>query len=165
MHDASELRWDAEMVDLLTQLSATQDELLTLLSDKRRCLMAADAPGMQALEPREDALLVRLQACLDQRDRLLERATDEGHSAPDLKSLAAVLPFKERQEVQPRLDAAAHRARLLRHHSLTNWVLVQRTLLHLSQLLEIIATGGRQRPTYGKGEPVNASGSLVDQAA
>ncbi|MCU0373434.1 MAG: hypothetical protein MUE56_09370, partial [Ignavibacteria bacterium] len=29
--------------------------------------------------------------------------------------------------------------RLLQHQSLTNWVLAQRSMLHLSQLLEIIA--------------------------
>jgi hypothetical protein len=53
----------------------------------------------------------------------------------------------------------------VQHHSLTNWVLVQRTLIHLSQMLEIIATGGRMKPTYGEGGRTDAGGSLVDQAA
>jgi hypothetical protein len=53
----------------------------------------------------------------------------------------------------------------LQHQSLTNWVLVQRTLLHLSQLIEIIATGGRLKPTYGKGSDHQAGGALVDRAA
>ena len=57
------------------------------------------------------------------------------------------------------------RTRVLRHHSLTNWVLVQRTLIHLSQMLEIIATGGEMQPTYGKEESVHARGALVDRAA
>jgi len=54
---------------------------------------------------------------------------------------------------------------LLQHHSLVNWVVIQRTLLHLSQMLEIIATGGRLQPTYGKGESSTASGTLMDWAA
>jgi hypothetical protein len=58
---------------------------------------------------------------------------------------------------------AALRARLLRHEGLVNWVLVQRTLIHLSQLLEIIATGGRLQPTYRKEESLRAGGALVDQ--
>jgi hypothetical protein len=62
------------------------------------------------------------------------------------------------------VDEARRRARLLQHQSLTNWVLVQRTLLHLSHVVEIIATGGRMQPTYGKGAPVSAGGILVDQA-
>ena len=48
--------------------------------------------------------------------------------------------------------------RLLQHHSLTNWVLVQRTLIHLSQVLEIIATGGRLKPTYGKDDSADSGG-------
>ena len=52
---------------------------------------------------------------------------------------------------KPAFDEAAERSRLLQHQSLTNWVLVQRSLLHLSQLIEIIATGGRPKPTYGNG--------------
>jgi hypothetical protein len=55
--------------------------------------------------------------------------------------------------------------RLLQHQSLANWVLAQRSLLHVSQLIEIIATGGRMQPTYGDKESVHARGSLVNQQA
>jgi hypothetical protein len=53
---------------------------------------------------------------------------------------------------------------MLQHQSLANWVLVQRTLLHLSQLIEIVATGGEKPPTYQRSGPVAASGALVDRA-
>jgi hypothetical protein len=55
--------------------------------------------------------------------------------------------------------------RLLQHQSLANWVLAQRVMLHLSQLLEIFATGGRLQPTYGRGEMPTSSGALVDREA
>ena len=48
--------------------------------------------------------------------------------------------------------------------SLAQWVAVQRTVLHLSQMLEIIATGGRSQPTYGMGVGSQRSGALMDQA-
>jgi hypothetical protein len=60
------------------------------------------------------------------------------------------------------IDEARSRTRLLQHQSLTNWVIIQRTLLHLSQVIEIIATGGRMQPTYDKNP---ARGALVDQTA
>ena len=60
---------------------------------------------------------------------------------------------------------SAARMRLLQHHSLANWVLAQRSLLHVSQLLEIVATGGRLQPTYGDTESVHAGGGLVNQHA
>jgi hypothetical protein len=64
-----------------------------------------------------------------------------------------------------RVKETASRLRLLQHQSLANWVLAQRSLLHVSQLLEIIATGGRMQPTYGDKESVHARGSLVNQEA
>jgi hypothetical protein len=39
------------------------------------------------------------------------------------------------------------------------------SLLHLSQMIEIIATGGRPKPTYEKGPGSNSGGALVDRAA
>ena len=63
------------------------------------------------------------------------------------------------------IDDSSTRMRLLQHQSLTNWVLAQRSILHLSQLLEIIATGGRLQPTYGRDESSASSGALVDREA
>jgi hypothetical protein len=64
-----------------------------------------------------------------------------------------------------RVKETAHRMRLLQHQSLANWVLAQRSVLHVAQLLEIIATGGRMQPTYGDRESVHARGSLVNDEA
>ena len=55
--------------------------------------------------------------------------------------------------------------RLLQHESLTNWVLAQRTLLHLSQMVEIIATGGHTKADIWKSREPGARGALVDRAA
>ncbi len=63
------------------------------------------------------------------------------------------------------MDSASEQSRLLQHQSLANWVFVQRTLLYLARLLEIIATGGRSEPTYGRAESTRSGGALVDQAA
>jgi hypothetical protein len=74
--------------------------------------------------------------------------------------------------MQASIREAAERSRLLQHQCLTNWVLVQRTLLHLSQLIEIIATGGRLQPTYSNSTDRHSphggamvGGALVDRAA
>lgn len=156
--------WEAEIAALLNELSAVQTELLDYLVQKRRLLADADVAGLQALETCEHDLLVRLQACHDRRGELLARARDEQLPADSIRSLAQAMPPAARMQLTEQVEAASHRARLLGHHSLTNWVLTQRTLLHLSQLLEIIATGGRQRPTYGRAAPAHAGGALVDQA-
>jgi flagellar biosynthesis/type III secretory pathway chaperone len=156
---------ETALTDLLAELSAIQSELLTLLADKRHRLLTSDIGAIDALRQREQEMIERLQACHDRRLALLAQAAAEGLPSNDLKSLATALPFAQRQKLAPTMREAAARMRLLQHHSLTNWVLAQRTLIHLSQVLEIIATGGRLKPTYGKDDSAHSGGFLVDQAA
>jgi flagellar biosynthesis/type III secretory pathway chaperone len=156
---------ESALADLLAELSAIQTELLTLLADKRHRLLTSDIAAMDALREREQELIARLQACQDRRLALLAQAASEGLPANDLRTLASALPLSQRQKLVHPMREAAARMRILQHHSLTNWVLVQRTLIHLSQVLEIIATGGRLKPTYGKDDSAPSGGFLVDQAA
>lgn len=160
-----ETSWESELAALLTDLLAVQDELLKILARKRDLLASADTDGLAAMAAEEERLIESLQGCLNRRGQLLERARAEGLPSTNVRTLAEALPREQRGKMGEQVKLARSRARLLQHHSLTNWVLVQRTLIHLSQVLEIIATGGRLQPTYGEGEPVNASGALVDRAA
>ncbi|MBI3464526.1 MAG: flagellar export chaperone FlgN [Planctomycetes bacterium] len=159
-----EIRWEEELSALLTDLSAVQTELLDLLSRKRQLLVKADLDALAELQPDEEQLAARLQVCHDRRAALLQQAAERGLPAASVRDLTAALPRDQRQELTPRVKQTAARARLLQHQSLANWVLAQRTVLHLSQMLEIIATGGRLQPTYGKENSAAAGGSLVDQA-
>lgn len=160
-----DVSWESEIGQLLTELTSVQQELLEVLNEKRRCLAAFDVTGMSALLPREEALGLQLAECQRRRVELLEKAADAGLPSSNLRSLSKVLPASSRRALEGARREAELRARMLAHQSLTNWVVVQRTLLHLSQLFEIIATGGRLKPTYGKEASSQASGSFVDQAA
>jgi len=160
-----ETSWESELAQLLTDLLAVQDELLEFLTRKGKLLATADTEGLAALQPEEERLIGALQQCLQRRQELLSRAGREGLPSASIRALTQSLPRAERGPWQVQVEQAGSQARLLKHHSLTHWVVVQRTLIHLSQMLEIIATGGRLQPTYGEGEPVNASGALVDRAA
>ncbi len=159
--------WESELVGFLSELSALQDELLDLLGQKRDALAGADSAALESIQPKETDLISRLQASHQRRAELLERAAGQGLPSETLRALTEALPLDEpeRAELRQRFTQSAMKSRLIQHHSLTNWVLIQRTLLHLSQVLEIIATGGRLQPTYGKGTAVDPSGSLVDHAA
>jgi len=155
--------WDTDLAAYLQNLSSVQDKTLEVLVRKRQMLVDADTEGLAALGEEEARLVEDLQACLDRREELLGRARREGLRAESLRSLSAQLPSRASNDLSCQIRLASHRARLLQHHSLTNWVLVQKTLIHLSQLLEIIATGGRLQPTYGKDKPIRARGTLVDR--
>jgi len=160
-----ETSWESELAALLTELLATQDEVLEILGRKRELLRAADTDALAALGPEEEKLVGRLRQCMKRRGELLARARREGLPSTSLRALAQALPRSRRGPLDRQVRLARSRGKLLQHHGLTNWVVIQRTLLHLSQMLEIIATGGRLQPTYGEREPVQASGGLVDRAA
>ena len=160
-----ETSWESDLATLLTDLLAVQDELLGTLTRKRQFLVDADTDGLTAIGRQEERLIGSLQECLRRREELLARAAQEGLPSASIRALSRALPRAGRGELHERVELAASRARLLKHHSFTNWVLTQRTLIHLSQMLEIIATGGRLQPTYGEGELVGARGALVDGAA
>jgi hypothetical protein len=157
--------WESEIGGLLADLAEVQTSLLSALDEKRQLLVAGDQAALSALGAREQTLASRLQACHERRQQLLARAGAEGVPADSIRSLSDHLPAASRGRMQASMREAEARTRLLQHQCLANWVLVQRSLLHLSQLIEIIATGGRMQPTYGKGSDRVAGGALVDQAA
>lgn len=160
-----ELQWESELAQLLARLSDAQRQLLNLLDRKREQLMKRDHAALAALLPEEEHLCAELQACHEQRQQLLDRAAAEGMPADSISHLATALPRQASQTLGPSIDEANRRSRLLRHHCVAQWVAMQRTMLHLSHMVEIIATGGQLKPTYGKGDSASGSGALIDQAA
>ncbi len=159
-----DITWESELAELLERLAETQQDLLGLLSRKHDLLLARDHEALSALAPEEQRLCTQLQACHERRKQLLERAAEAGLPADSIEALTSALPSESAQSLRQPIDESRRRSQLLRHQSISQWVVVQRTVLHLSQMLEIIATGGQLQPTYGKGGPAENSGSLMDQA-
>jgi len=157
--------WEPELAKFLTDLMAVQDQTLEMLNRKRQMIISADTAGLAATAPEEESLIQRLQECQHRREELLRRAEQSGLPSTSLKALTRALPKPHRESLGPTMKLALARSRLLHCESLTNWLVVQKTLLHLAQMLEIIATGGRMQPTYGKDGPTAVPGSLVDRAA
>jgi hypothetical protein len=157
--------WESDIGGLLAELAEVQASLLGTLNEKRQLLAAGDHAALSAMGEREQELANRLQACHERRQQLLARASEDGLPSDSIRTLSDQLPAESRGRVQASILDATERTKLLQHQSLASWVLVQRSLLHLSQLIEIIATGGRPKPTYGKGSDRAAGGALVDRAA
>jgi hypothetical protein len=157
--------WETDIAALLSELADVQTALLRVLSEKRQLLAAADHGALAAMSGREQQLIDRLQSCHDYRQQLLYRAQQKGLPADSIRSLSGALPVDHCERLHASIEQTADRTRFLQHQSLANWVLVQRSLLHLSQLIEIIATGGRSQPTYGNGSECQNRGALVDRAA
>lgn len=154
-----------DVFDVLDQLSTVQNDLLETITAKQRMMVSGDLDGLAALQPREEELGRRLEECHGQRTALLSEAGQHGLPSDSIRQLATAMPAADRGRVDAHVQQITSQMRLLRHHSLTTWVLAQRSLLHLSQLLEILATGGQLQPTYSKEESASSRGALVDHAA
>ncbi len=157
--------FEAEITGLLDQLTSVQTELLDVLGKKRTALATANLSALAELQPREEGLSNRLLECQNRRTSLLAEAKKEGRPSDNVARLANSNSTGKTSKLGNQVKDTANRMRLLQHQSLANWVLAQRSLLHVSQLLEIIATGGQMRPTYGDKESIHARGSLVNQEA
>ena len=80
--------WEAELAGLLNELSVVQDDLLDVLAEKRRLMVASDGQGMSALEDREQHVAARLQQCAQRRETLLHRADRQGLPSDSIQALA-----------------------------------------------------------------------------
>jgi flagellar biosynthesis/type III secretory pathway chaperone len=164
METSPTIAWDSELAEMLAELSSTQDELFAVLNEKRTRIARGVTEGLDEVQHREQRVLERLEQCHVRRSALLEKAEGAGLASDSIRSLAASLPKDQRGDLGERVKTTANRMQLLRHQSIANWVLAQRALVHLSQMIEIIATGGRLQPTYGEGASSLATGNLIDQA-
>ena len=157
--------WERELANLLGDLTVVQTEMLDVLNAKRDRMMSGDVEGSKNLHERAEHLLQRLEGCHQRRSQLLQEASKRSLPSSSLGKLAMRAGVANRGGLVKQVKEASMRTRLLHHHSLASWVLAQRSLLHVAQMLEIIATGGRLQPTYGKGEPDMSGGALVDHEA
>lgn len=157
--------WESQLAALLDDLCQVQSELLQVLQAKQQALARADLVRMVELHPHEQRLAQRLAQCLQRREELLAAARQTGLAPANLSALANCAGPEQAGKLGNQVQWAAARMRLLQHHSLANWVLAQRALLHVAQVLEIIATGGRMQPTYGDRELHTARGVLVHDEA
>lgn len=157
--------WEQELARLLSELTSVQTDLLAVLEAKRESMGRTDLHGSEELRGRAEQLLARLEACQHRRAELLQTVKEQGAPAANLGSLASRATKGSRGKLVEQVKQASLRMRLLHHCSLSNWVLAQRSLLHVAQMLEIIASGGRLKPTYGNGESFSSGGALVDHSA
>ena len=150
----------------LDELSTIQDATLEFLKRKGDMLGKSDTEGLTRIADEEQAVMDRLHDVFEQRYQILKQAKEADLPSDTLESLAAQLDKENPgQSLERRCRDSIRKSLQLRHQSLTNWVLAQRTAIHLSQLIDIIGTKGKPAPTYNRHHGKEKSfvgGSLVD---
>jgi hypothetical protein len=152
---------------LLHDLTEVQTALLSVLQKKREAMAKGAIQQLSELQPIEEEINGRLKICFERRSEILERGQSQGVSAVTLAEMTNQLSDKSHGEIgnlEEQFQESRDRVRELQLEHLTNWVIAQKSLLHVSQILEIVATGGKIKPTYGK-DDFCARGALVDHEA
>ena len=152
-----------KLIDFLKQLAAAQKATLHILQKKQTLLVKLAPQALAAIEVEEQSALEQLRSALEKREEVLQAAKQEGIHVDSIPMLCDRL-FPKNFEIRKLLDRANSRSRRLRFVALTNWTMSQKSMIHLSQLLELIETRGQGKATY---KPTKGSegGGLVDRVA
>lgn len=157
---------ETEIIAFFTELERVQEATMELLQRKQQVLAHSDIAAIKAITEEERGAVEQMEGCLERRTELLTRAEEAGFKAESIERLCEMLPDNEALRAQ--VKRSQQRTRLIRFQSLTNWVLTQRSLIHLNQLIELIEMKGGSAPTYtreNKRETGSTGGSLVDRVA
>ncbi len=162
--------WETALTTLLDDLLQTQQAMLEILDRKRTAMVRRDLEQIRDLQPQEELLCEQLNACQQRRNDLLALARTVNLPDDNLEQLSRSVSLVHGEQLQEKFSNASSRSILLKHQSLTNWIIAQRNLLHVSQLLENITSGGRGTPTYEKTSAGRAvarpvGGFVLDQEA
>ncbi len=157
---------EQDILQFLNKLSAVQERTMSVLSRKQELLVKPNREELARIAVEENEVLGLLKQCLDRREEILAAAREQGHAVESIQSLCQkILP--PRSECLRLAEESARRSRLIQFQSLTNWVMTQKSIIHLSQMLEIVATRGQGKTTYHRQneKETSSSGGFVDRVA
>ena len=160
--------WQTELIAFLEQLQAAQNEIMALADKKRQLFGNNDMVAIANMVADEQSGVVKMRECLAKREKLLQYAAAEGLPSESIEVLAKEVVPKSNEEFYRLFRSTQYQTRLLQRHNLTNWIIAQRSVLHVSQMLEIIATRGLKKSTYTRKHVKNigtSGGSIVDKNA
>jgi len=154
-----------DLYQFLSRLSDVQKRAQAVLERKQELLVKPDRDALTAIAVEEQEVLAQLAQCLARREEILATARQRGYVVESIQSLCRILPVHS--ECRRLVEESVRRSRMIQSLSLTNWVITQKSIIHLSHLLEIIATRGKGKPTYHRqGEKESGvTGGFVDRAA
>lgn len=162
-----------ELARFVGALEQTQQEMLTLLSAKRRAYDEFNAEEMVRLSDQEALLTDKLKGLVNRRTDLLEQARLGGLEVRSLLELSGAIgkdigDARTRaalEMLQTRIRRSQDRTAELQRESWVHWIIANRCQQHYSVLVEMITHGGQTAPTYGDRNPASSGGALLDAAA
>jgi hypothetical protein len=163
----AELARDIE--DLLVAIEETQAALAGVYRDKRAAIRQANGPGLDQLTTIEETLVADLQVHLRRREQILQQARQMGLPADSLSSVVRTLDEPLRERLIAQIEETRRVADANRRESWILWIVCKQSLRFFSDVIELIANGGRRAPIYlarpGAVAELSTGGSLLDAQA
>ena len=156
---------EQDILRFLSQLSTVQERALSVLRRKQEFLVKPDRDGLMEIVAEEHKVLDLLQQCLARREEILADARQKGYAVESISSLCQrIFP---RSECLRLAEEAARQSQLIQFQSRANWMMTQKSIVHLSQMLEIVKTRGQGKSTYHRQSEKESSlsGGFVDRVA
>ena len=163
----AELARDIE--DLLVAIDETQAALAGVYRDKRAAIRHANGPALDRLTTIEETLVADLQVHLRRREEILQHARQLGLPTDSLSSVVRTFDEPLRERLIAQIEETRRIADANRRESWILWIVCKQSLRFFSDVLELIANGGRRAPIYlarpGAVAELSTGGSLLDAQA
>jgi hypothetical protein len=152
------------LAEYLSDLDLAQARMLGQLDQWR--LDVAQPHPLNDLNPgsEENPAIAEWRTMVARRDELLKLAKSQGIVVSTLRELASRLDDPERS-----LTTSATRMKqkmeAIHYRSLSHWISCQKAWLHYSDLVQLIATGGRKSMSLGSTRSSAQGGVILDAKA
>ena len=153
-----------DLQDFLHQLIESQSQMLAALHKKQAVLVKPEKEAMALITAEEEKALAAMQNVLGRREELLTAARLQNIRGDSIEQLCRHF-FPQNAEVQQLLDEARHRTQQIRLLAYTNWTISRKSLIHVSQILELLETQGQGKTTYQPQANSPLRSNFVDRVA
>jgi hypothetical protein len=155
--------------DLLAAIDETQTALGVTYRDKRAAIRQANGPEIERLTKLEQRWVADLEAHLRRREQILQQARQNGLPADSLGSLSRSFNDPPRERLLAKIEEVRRVAEANRRESWILWIVCKQSLRFFSDVIELIANGGRRDPVYrarrGTVAELSTGGALLDAKA
>ena len=144
----------------LDDLNASQKHMTELMEKQQSNLASPNPSSILEFNEREAEALDTFQNLVERRAALLSQAQSCGYTVQNLEDLSQLLNSNEsRARLFQRLKVQGE---LLVQSSISQWVACQKATLHCRQLIQIVASGGRQSLQSASGVRRSQGGAILD---
>lgn len=154
-------RLKQRLAEYLADLDAIQDRVLDQLAQWQMDVAQPNSLGQLSGNLQGNAAIENLRALVARRDELLKLAQSQGIAVSTLRELAAHLDDPQKS-LTTKVSLLKRKMERMHHASLGHWISCQKAWLHYSDLVELIATGGRKPIRLGNTNSLNQGGVILD---